>query len=203
MGLSPDGKTVKLQMVDMTTRETLGRVFGVKFRCGQFMSIFDADIFPGLAHDILLGLPWLIKENPHIDFRSGKIQVLQGQDYVTLPTVSCPKQRESTSQVSPFKDQKNMLMVVIKPADDDSIPVETIPEDHEGSDVEKLKRQELPAEIIAALEEYSDVFAKDLPSGVPPVQKGHQFHIELEPGAQPVNRPLYKLSPLELEEVKR
>ena len=76
IGLSPDGKSVKLQMADTTTRETLGRVFGVKFRCGQFMSTFDADIFPGLAHDILLGLPWLIKENPYIDFRSGRIQML-------------------------------------------------------------------------------------------------------------------------------
>ena len=89
IGLSPDGKSVKLQMANTTTRETLGRVYGVKFRCGQIMSIFDADIFPGLAHDILLGLPWLIKENPHIDFRSGRIQVLQGQDYVALPTASC------------------------------------------------------------------------------------------------------------------
>ena len=91
IGLSPDGKSVKLQMADTTTRDTLGRVFGVKFRCGQFMSTFDADIFPGLAHDILLGLPWLIKENPYIDFRSGRIQVLQGQDYVMLPMASCPK----------------------------------------------------------------------------------------------------------------
>ena len=78
IGLSPDGKWVKLQMADTTTRETLGRVFGVKFRCGQFMSTFDADIFPGLAHDILLGLPWLIKKNPYIDFRSGRIHVIQG-----------------------------------------------------------------------------------------------------------------------------
>jgi len=78
-----------------------------------------------------------------------------------------------------------------------------IPDDHEGSDVETLKRKELPAQIIAALEENSEVFTKDLPAGVPPVRKGHEFHIELEPEAQPVNRPLYKLSPLELEEVKR
>ena len=101
IGLSLDGKAVKLQMADKTTRETLGRVFGVKFRCGQFTSVFDADIFPGLAHDILLGLPWLIKENPHIDFQSGRIQVLQGQDYMALPTVNCPKQ-QVISEDNPF-----------------------------------------------------------------------------------------------------
>ena len=160
-------------MVDTTTRDTLGRVFGVKFRCGQFMSTFDADIFPGLAHDILLGLPWLIKENPHIDFRSGRIQVLQGQDYMVLTTASCPRQQKVSSEDSPFTGQKNMLMVVVKPVDEDDVPVETIPEDQEGSDVNKLKRPDLPEQIIAALDEYNEVFAKDLPAGVPPVRKGH------------------------------
>ena len=106
------------------------------------------------------------------------------------------------SEDNPFQAHKDMLMVVIKPVDDDSIPVETIPEEHNGSDVNKLKRPGLPEEIIAILDEYKDVFAKDLPPGVPPIRQGHEFHIELEPGAQPVSRPLYKLSPLELEEVK-
>ena len=78
IALSPDGAPVQLQMADKTTRKTLGRLFGIEFKCGQLLSTFDADIFPGLAHDILLGLPWLVKENPHSDFRSGKIEVLQG-----------------------------------------------------------------------------------------------------------------------------
>ena len=142
-------------MADKTTRKTLGRLFGIEFKCGQLLSTFDADIFPGLAHDILLGLPWLVKENPHIDFRSGKIEVLQGQDYISLPTMSCPQPQaaeESPSQVSPFKQQKDMVMVVIRPVDDDVEPVETIPEEHDGSDVEKLKREGLPEQIIAALD---------------------------------------------------
>ena len=63
--------------------------------------------------------------------------------------------------------------------------------------------KELPAALITALDEYSEVFAKDLPTRVPLVWKGHQFHIELELGAHSINRPLYKLSLLELEEVKR
>ena len=58
-------------------------------------------------------------------------------------------------------------MVVIRPVDDDSVLVETIPEDHEGSDVSKLKRPDLPEQIITVLDEYSEDFAKDLPAGVP------------------------------------
>ena len=66
-----------------------------------------------------------------------------------------------------------MLMVVVKPVDDDSVPVETIPEDQEGSDISKLKRPDLPEQIRALLDKYSQVFAKDLPAGVLPVRKGH------------------------------
>ena len=66
-----------------------------------------------------------------------------------------------------------MLMVVVKPIDDDSFPIETIPEDHEGSDISKLKRPNLPEQIITILDEYIQVFAKDLPAGVLLERKGH------------------------------
>ena len=79
--------------------------------------------------------------------------MLQGQDYVALPTVNCPKPQMKLED-NPFRDHKDMLMVVIKPIDDDSIPVETIPDEHDGSDVTKLKRPDLPEEIVAILDEY-------------------------------------------------
>ena len=66
-----------------------------------------------------------------------------------------------------------------------------------------LWREDLLAEIKAVLNEYKDVFPKDLPLGLPPVCKGHEFKIELQDDAPPVHRPLYKLSPLELAEGKR
>ena len=111
IGVPQGGNSVKLQMANKTTCVILGRVFGVKFHCGQFTSAFDAGVFPGLAHDILLGLPWLVKENPQIDFQSCKIQVLQGQDYVALPIVNCPKP-QMRSENNPFMDHKDMLIVV-------------------------------------------------------------------------------------------
>ena len=53
------------------------------------------------------------------------------------------------------------------------------------------------------LKEYSDVFPDELPVGLPPIRKGHQFKIDLEDDVPPVHRPLYKLSPLELTEAKK
>ena len=64
-------------------------------------------------------------------------------------------------------------------------------------------REDLPIEIKAVLNDYEDVFPKDLPPGLPPIRKGQEFKIELEDDAPPVHRPLYKLSPLELAEAKK
>ncbi|GAQ92139.1 putative retrotransposon protein [Klebsormidium nitens] len=45
-------------------------------------------------------------------------------------------------------------------------------------------------------------FPQDLPGTLPP-DRGMLFHIETLPGASPVNRPIYRLSPSELEELRR
>ena len=63
--------------------------------------------------------------------------------------------------------------------------------------------QALPSSIRAVLEEVDDVFPQDLPLGLPPVREGHEFKIDLEDEVPPVHRPLYKMSPLELEEAKK
>ena len=66
-----------------------------------------------------------------------------------------------------------------------------------------LWREGCPAEIQAVLYDYEDVFPKDLPLGLPPIRKGHEFKIELKDDAPPVHWPLYKLSSLELVEAKK
>ena len=64
-------------------------------------------------------------------------------------------------------------------------------------------RSDLPAAVKAVLDDYDDVFPDDLPSGLPPKRQGYEFKIELEDNVPPVHRPLYKLSPMELEEAKK
>jgi hypothetical protein len=57
------------------------------------------------------------------------------------------------------------------------------------------------ATLQSLLEQYSDVFPDDLPHGLPP-ERCAESNISLEPDAKPVKRPIYKLSPAELKEVK-
>ena len=71
------------------------------------------------------------------------------------------------------------------------------------SDVHKIKREGLPEEMWKVCEDYADIFPKDLPKGLPLKRLGHEFKIDLEPDTKPVHQPIYKLSPLELEEAKK
>ena len=63
--------------------------------------------------------------------------------------------------------------------------------------------QALTSQIRAVLEEFDDVFPKELPLGLPLVHQGHEFKIDFEDGVTPVHCPLYKMRPLELEEARK
>ena len=59
-----------------------------------------------------------------------------------------------------------------------------------------------PVEVQAILNEFSDVFPKDLPGGLPPSRE-LDHRIELVPGAEPPHRAPYRMSPQGLDELKK
>ena len=59
-----------------------------------------------------------------------------------------------------------------------------------------------PVEVQAILNEFSDVFPKDLPGGLPPSRE-LDHRIELVPGVEPPHRAPYHMSPQGLDELKK
>ena len=81
------------------------------------------------------------------------------------------------------------------------------PEKYKGKSdlgVVHLWREDLPVEIKAVLDEYEDVFPKDLPPGLPPDTQGAtSSRLSLKTTRPQCTSRLYKLSPLELAEAKK
>jgi hypothetical protein len=59
---------------------------------------------------------------------------------------------------------------------------------------------ELKLEDIHVIREYPDIFPDELP-GMPP-ERAIEFKIELQPGTAPVAKAPYKMSPVEMKELK-
>ena len=163
-------------------------------------------------------MPWLIQENPTIDWAARIVKLTRRGVIHNLPTIRPPlygNRDELEGKMVNCISAKAFKRVVRKQRiKEDTMflglvkrvqkPVERVndvaKQTKEKVGVTPVWREDLPASIKAVLEEYSDIFPQDLPPGLPPTRMGHEFRIDLEDNTPPVHRPLYKLSPLELEE---
>ena len=66
---------------------------------------------------------------------------------------------------------------------------------------EETTSTEYPVQVQQLLNDFSDIFPKELPAGLPP-QRQLDHRIDLVPGAEPPHRAPYRLSPKGLDELK-
>ena len=200
----------ELTLADGSSGHTEGQV-QLQFKCGGYRGVVRAKMFPGLHKPIILGIPWLKKENPHINWTQEVVVVKKDRDWITLPLT----QREEGLQLAGVnmvsakemsrilvKEKGQAFLGLIRAVHDKDVPLEGDVKKPDSDSSKSVPSKNLPECVKAVLDKFSDVFPADLPKGTPPVREGHDFKIELEDETPPVHRPLYKLSPLELQEAR-
>ena len=155
--------------------------------------------------------PTLRNKNPHIDWTQATVVVNKDRQWISLPLTK-PLQSNPVHLANKISVSQANQMLKRKEVERAFLGIIRLVEEQlKGMDAPKESTttrkpkwdQALPSSICAVLEEFDDVFPQDLPPRLPLVREGHEFKIDLEDEVPPVHRPLYKMSPLELEEVKK
>ena len=143
------------------------------------------------ACHLLLGIPWQYNcrvthdgyaNTYSFNFNNTKIVLLSSRDFgKPKPT------RDSTNLLSIARFEEDMrdtgtLYVLISK--------------------EISEEVKFPEAAVSLIKEFGDVFPDELSEGLPPLQD-IQHPIDLEPGAMLPNRPHYRMSPSEHEELRR
>ena len=72
--IEAEDESEELKMADGTMVKTEGRVQFV-LKCGGYKGQISARVIPNMNNPMILGIPWLSKENPHIDWTQAIVVV--------------------------------------------------------------------------------------------------------------------------------
>ena len=88
----------ELKMADGSVVKTEGRVH-FTLKCGGYKHVIVARVFPGMNKPLILGIPWLRKANPHVDWAQPAVVVKQNHQWVSLPLAKS-EQRKTTDHLA-------------------------------------------------------------------------------------------------------
>jgi hypothetical protein len=147
-----------------------------------------------VTYDIILGLPWLESGNKQVDWKRRIISFIHEAKLVTL-SAGRPSNKALRSEYGDRLLNSVKMKKILRKKEPVFQVVPNVTPD--------VTQQAPNSERCDKLKsEFSYIFPQDLPAHLPP-DRGMPFKIETEPDATPVNRPIYRLSPSELEELRR
>lgn len=194
--LPADAHTVSI--ADGSEYSSASTASKVYLRIGRYCAKLPFYVLPLTHCDVLLGKPWLTDINPQIDWKTNTLQFKHRDETILLKS-QCEPEPKPTSRLlltaqqlkRAIKKCCRLFLAVVKPSEKPSTEGEFV--SPEG--------QQLAEQITER--EYVDVFPLKLPPGLPPLRGDLDHAIPLISGAKPVNRSPYRMSPLELDELKK
>ncbi|KAJ9511015.1 hypothetical protein QJQ45_002809 [Haematococcus lacustris] len=164
-------------------------------------------------YDVVLGKPWLTAKNPDIDWPLERITLRHAGAVHTLAAPPSPAPNPSASQLlSPARFRKAarkdaVFVAVLTDSSPPFSPSPAVPSSHTSTSTSPPPAQpqwppSLSPSATALLSEHIEVFPKELPSVHDLPHRSVDHVIQLESGTPP-NRPVYRMSQEELDELKR
>ncbi|CAA7062471.1 unnamed protein product [Microthlaspi erraticum] len=203
---TPHPAPYPLAWLDSSSELRVSKQAVVPFSIGKYHDEVSCDVAPMDACHLLLGRPWEYDRDVLHKGKSNTYSFVFGDRTVTL-LPSPEKVEVSPSTVTPRAEPQatgssKSLLILPKAAFEtelrDNPPIWALI----SSPIVTTSSTEIPPAFTDLLDKFSDVFPEDLPLGLPPL-RDIQHHIDLMPNATLPNRPHYRMSPQEHDELRR
>ena len=149
---------------------------------------------------VILGEDWMEAEQVKLDYADKSLQVKKKGRYIHL----YPREMDSEPEIPDPQGFVLLSSIQVKRAlrrGCSHFMINVIDDGITPLSIQEQYAHPTSPKISALLEKYKDIF-KEGGDGLPP-DRGLGHAIITEPGAKPPFRPMYRLSPLEMEEVER
>ena len=159
-----------------TKRKVKKGVANIFFDGNQFSDIPVIEWPMSNSQDVILGKPWFTAHEPIINWRTHQVSFKGGnipQDEVFEPVIISSADFSRKLKTSKYEEVYRVKI-------------------YQESESTKPREKRLKS----LLDSYKDVFPEKLPNSLPP-NRSVEFEINMQPGAQPSNRPPFRLSQVE------
>ena len=170
------------------------------------------------AYDIILGMTWLEKYNPSIDYKFKRVTIFSNGKVTNFISQQNQNQNKNNSLYSRSHNAKflnnskianesvKLFCISSKQIRKQYSKIESafiaiINSKNELASINNISSNESNNKH-PLIEKYHDVFPSDLPYGLPP-SRNIDHKIEIIPGSEPPSKATYKMSPSELDELKK
>lgn len=155
------------------------------------------DVVALAKHDIILGMPWLRRHNPVLDWISGVL---------TFARCNCVKHRRPAHRQRSMADEVRELNDIqsqpTRTGQTSPPPTDTGQENPGQSRVRSTGGNHAPPDIPKEYLKWQRLFQEEVGTDALPPHQPWDCHIDLEPGTKPIWGPLYTQSGKELEATK-
>jgi hypothetical protein len=146
------------------------------------------------SYEAILWKPWFTRHDPIVDWRQHLLRMTVDGKSVEIDASWDPQCQGSHSIT---RISATQLKKVVRRKE----PVYLVHLSHIGVDGNPAQNSQLPKAWECMLTEFEDVFPTDQPG--PPPERSAAMEIALEEGAKPVAKPAFRLSPAEMDELKK
>jgi hypothetical protein len=202
-----------VKLADGTRCDSTGILQSASINIGDYNDDINLSTLSLNDYDVILGMPWLEKQNPKIDWVNRRVEIgtshassIQLNEQVNNKHnnyyITCESRERAQSYLLSHSQVKrearnieNMYVAFVRTTEDEfTLSVNSVQSETRSGG--------LHPSCDSLLKRFSDVFPDTLPAGLPP-KRAIDHRIEIMPGSTPPSRPTYRLSTGELDELKK